>query len=166
MPMNIQEMLDKAFEAGRDAERAMAEIVKSVVMHTAAPIATMTAFATLADNGARKRPGRVAKTSTKAVDAPQAPKAPVVARGVKAAPKTREKGVKKAIVELIAAEGVGGGITTAGIIAKLGFKASSVNATLMGLKKANIAMQAGKFWIPAPHSETGNSDDAETYANF
>ncbi len=86
-----------------------------------------------------KRRGRVAKTAATA--APKEPKAPVISRGIKvkrASAGPRTKGVKEAIVNLI---GQHSGITVANIVSQLGFKATSVKATLMGLKKSNIATQ-------------------------
>jgi len=134
-----QDMLDRAFEAGRTAERVMAEIRRG-----ASPAI---------ENPSWNTSQIVRAAAAKAVDTPKAPKAPVVARGVKAAPKTRTKGVKSAIAGLITA----GPITVDGIIERTGFKKNSVISTLMDLKKKGVAMQDGKAWISMGH-DSGNSE--------
>ncbi len=102
--------------------------------------------------------GPVTKANTKYTVAP-AKAAKPVARGVKVARGPKTKGVKEAILAMIDAEMGNGGITTNGLVAKLGFKASSVNATLAGLKKANMIVRDGKCWLPTI-SGSGNSGEA------
>jgi hypothetical protein len=108
-------------------------------------------------NGSRKRPGRKAKAAKDLTPTPII-KAPKVARVARKSSGPRTKGVKEAIVNLIKERK--NGMFTAEIIAKTGFKATSVRATLMSLKKDGIAVQDGSFWIPvAPsHDGDGNSD--------
>jgi hypothetical protein len=157
----MQEILDKAFEAGRAAERKMAELYtaqSAYNMLSSAAVAT-TPTTVPSGNGPSKRPGRVAKhVETVTFDPPLKPaKTIVVAHGVKKAGAPRTKGVKIAIMSLI---GESNGVTTAHIVATLGFKAASVNSTLAGLKKAGLASQEGKFWFltASPNQGGGNSE--------
>lgn len=162
MTMNMRNAIEQAaYEAGR-ALAKYEMLIGSVSNAIVAPEFAYTAgSASLVSKPIVQRPGRVAKASTKAVEAPKEPKAPVIARGVRMSSGPREKGVKKAIVNLIAEQGINGGVSTTDIIAKLGFKSTSVNSTLMGLKKTGVVVQDGKLWIPAPHGETGNSDSTD-----
>jgi hypothetical protein len=148
-----QDMLDRAFEAGRTAERIMTEIRQSA---TSSAEAFRSDFAPIAGDGHVRH--LVAKASTMAAAAPKAPKATTIARGVKAAPKTRTKGVKSAIAGLITS----GPMTVDGIIEQTGFKKNSVISTLMDLKKKGIAMQDGKAWIGM--DQDGGSGNSETGA--
>jgi predicted Rossmann fold nucleotide-binding protein DprA/Smf involved in DNA uptake len=150
----MQDLLDQAFEAGRMAERKMAEIIKgsTLVVNYEPGILAATGLAP-SMLGARKR---AAKASTKAVEAPKATKTPVIARGVKSAPRPRTKGVKSAISTLITS----GPMTVDGIIERTGFKKNSVISTLMDLKKKNLAMQDGKAWVSMGFDD-GNSEAAD-----
>jgi hypothetical protein len=164
----VQDMLDQAFQAGRDAERKMAAIAASgaVTFSSEKPSPTQVVIANApSGNGARKR-GRVKTelTETVSYDPPLKPaKTTIVARGVKKAGAPRTKGVKSAIISLIGEQQ--DGATTADIIAKLGFKATSVNATLMSLKKKGLAAQDGKVWFLTASATKSSDSNSETEAS-
>lgn len=171
--MNMRENLEQAYEAGRAAgilemanrERIISNLSGSVsaVPSHVQQVSVPWSDSNVAVTPAKKRRGRIAK----AADAPKEPKAPKVARGVKrASTGPRTKGVKEAIVNLI---GQRSGIAVADIVSQLGFKETSVRATLMGLKKAEIAAQDDeKNWyltanaIPSSNSEY-QSDETAVY---
>jgi predicted Rossmann fold nucleotide-binding protein DprA/Smf involved in DNA uptake len=114
-----------------------------------------------------QKTGKLAKQlgakTRKVADAPKAPKAPVVARGVKKERGPRTKGVKEAISKLIAS----GPMTVESIINETGFKATSVRATLMGLKTTGVATQdANKLWSATFTSGSRNSETEHAGAEY
>lgn len=84
------------------------------------------------------------------------------ARGVKKAAGPRTPGVKKGILNLIAANAM----STARIIEASGFNDNSVRATLMSLKKAGLAMNDDGLWIATAHVAEGNSETIHQDADF
>jgi len=88
-------------------------------------------------NGARKRQGRPFKKVGTAHKVTNEPKAPVTARAARKDRGPRTKGVKERIVSMIATAS----LTVDDIIKHTGFKATSVRATLMSLKKSGLAFQ-------------------------
>jgi hypothetical protein len=118
---------------------------------------------TIGGNGTRKRRMKAAVSPQKALKEPKAPK---VARGVKKASGPREKGVKNAILKLITSEP----LTVGQILAKTGFKETSVRATLMGLKNANLAApDEKKLWygqVDQFQSRHANSETEGRNADF
>jgi hypothetical protein len=160
-------VIKEAFQAGVEVGRNMMKMEVEALAKFDAAGFTQFSPADYADKPvAGKRPGRIAKAAAKTGTAPaKAPKAPVVARGVKASGGPKAKGVKQAILALIAADGANGGITTRDILAKLpGLKANSVNSTLMGLKKSGLAMQDGKLWLPAGANSDSGMRDSESHS--
>lgn len=105
-----------------------------------------------------RKPRGTAKANATTGAAPKQPKAPVVARGVRKATGPRTKGVKEAIMRHLS--GYADGRAVAEIVEALGFKESSVRATLMGLKKTGRATQNGKLWAASATSLMGNSETA------
>jgi hypothetical protein len=153
---NMQAIIDQAFDAGRVAERELAKIIRTTVLLGMDLSPTSVSPDKPAGNGTRKR--RTAAPKTAVVT--EEPKAPVIARGVRKAAGPRTKGVKEAIMNLIASEPM----TTADIITRTGFKPASVRATLMSLKDKDMAYQEDKVWNPRYTSESGNSDHAAANA--
>lgn len=163
---NTKEALDQAFEAGRIAERKMAELAR---IATEGPLSVAgidirgrEIITPSPGNGPHKRPGRKAKAGPMSAineKAAGAIKELTVARGVKKASAPRTKGVKDAIVSLIG--GHPHGLATGEIIEMTGFKPASVNGTLMGLKKTGQVTQENKLWLmsAAWRATTGNSGD-------
>ena len=86
---------------------------------------------------AAPQPMRVTNTARKAAKYTVAPKAPTVARGAKKAATTRTKGVKEAVINLIASEA----LAVPDIVSRLGFKEGSIRAVFMGLKKKGRAVR-------------------------
>jgi hypothetical protein len=131
-----------AYEAGRAAAK-----YEMLIASSPSAVTTVTGFA--------PRP------TAKASSAPKTPKARIeaaISRGAKKAATTRTKGVKEAVVNLIASEA----LAVPDIVSRLGFKEGSVRAVLMGLKKDGRAIQDGKLWAMAPGShESGNSGTDE-----
>jgi hypothetical protein len=150
--MLVQDMLDEAFAAGRAAERKMGELTAAARMRVNQVVATASTIAPTG-NGSRKRIGHAAKAAG-------APKAPTVARGVKKVAKPRTKGVKDAVINLIASET----LAVPDIVSRLGFKEGSVRAVLMDLKKSGRTVQdENKRWAMAPGAhESGNSGTEAT----
>jgi len=163
------------FEAGRASmRRDIAELARLSGTQTATQIAELmlpdddprrariakAAHAEMAGNGARKR---ARKAAAKAAGAGWAPKAPVAAKKVRKDAGPRTKGVKKRLTDLLAGSAA---LTIAEIIAETGFGENSVRGTLMGLKKAGLAIQDDeKRWLLTAQAASGNSDDAHASAN-
>lgn len=148
MTVNIQAMIDQAFDAGREAERKMA----SIAARGGAESLVLVGSTTLPSNVARKWRG------TKHVTAfvKHEDKAPVAAKAAKKAG-TRVSGVKQGIMDLISTNAM----TAQDIISKTGFKGTSVRGTLMTLKKNGLAMNDDGLWIAAAsHDSGGNSESA------
>jgi predicted Rossmann fold nucleotide-binding protein DprA/Smf involved in DNA uptake len=132
MTANMQDMLDQAFQAGRDAERKMAAIAASGSVTLSAP--ARAALAEISGNGSRKRVAKAASNPRSS---------------------TRGKGVKARIAGMI----LTAPLTVAEIIAHTGFKKTSVRATLASLKKEGLAIQDGNAWLAAGDAhESGNSE--------
>ncbi len=94
------------------------------------------------------------------VIAPKKPK--VVARGVKSEPKARTKGVKEAILGLIASEPAA---TTERIILLTGFKDNSVRGTLMAMqKKGLVRRDENKVWTKVSGLSTNGGADSDARA--
>lgn len=150
---NMQEMLDQAFEAGRAAERKMIQIAMLGGGHVITLVSSVPSPGPIGTNIPSTKP------ASKAVSAPKAAKATVVARGVKKAAMPHSKGVKEGIVKHLGEAGLA---TVPVIIAKLGFKESSVRATLMALKKKGIASSEAGVWSLTPDARQsggyGNSE--------
>ncbi len=137
--MNVRPLLAKAYEEGRQAgilEAVNREKIIADLLNMTAEFSNMNKelVAALHETGHT--------TLGQARKGHAAPKAPVVARGVKKAPMARTKGVKEAIVKLLQS----GYMTIDRIVAETGFKENSVRGTLMTMKKNGQAFQDGKNW--------------------
>ena len=141
MTTNMRNAVEQAaYEAGR-AQAKYEMLIESDAHTTAAAIA-----GNLISESAR------AKTHTKAASSP--PKAPTARKAAKA----RTKGVKEAVINLIASEA----LAVPDIVSRLGFKEGSVRAVLMDLKKSGRTVQdETKRWAMMPGSyrvDSGNSE--------
>jgi hypothetical protein len=133
---NMQEAISHAYQAGIEIGRAAAKQEMEQISRLIAVYAEHLEL-NAPVNGPAKRLDRAAKAAP-------APKAHIVARGVKKAPVTRTKGVKDAIVTLLQS----GHLTTSRILTETGFKANSVNGTLMTMKKNGLVQQdENKAWV-------------------
>ena len=133
MTANMQTMIAEAFEAGRVAERALAKIIAEAA---AGPITLTVSKATSAP----------AKSAAAPKTAP--------ARTAKKGTGPRVPGVKQGIMDLIATQAM----SPAGIVAATGFKATSVRATLMSLKKAGLAANDDGLWLATGQHISGNGN--------
>lgn len=156
MTTNMQDIIEQAFQTGVETGRAAIreEIAKLAQFNAAFNVASWgvdisdhNSFG-IAKPGNSTRKRHTIKVSTKAANATKEPKAPVIASSVKKDKWPRTKGVKTAITSFISDSA--NGATVAEIVSSLGFKETSVRATLMGLKKSGIATQdSEKHWILA-----------------
>ncbi len=148
----MQEAISHAYQAGIEIGRAAAKQEMEQIAKITAAYAEHAANAPVSvfkNRGVVKvTPGR---TPTKH---------PTVASGVKKGRGPRTPGVKAAILAMIASEAM----SAAAIIAKTGFKDTSVRGTLMTLKKAGLIMNDDGLWIAASHASGGNSE-SDPYFN-
>lgn len=89
---------------------------------------------------------------------------PKIARGAKQPAGTREKGVKKGIIDVLGQCPEGVEITN--IVGRTGFKDASVRGTLMGLKKKGIAINAKGIWSLAPAPSNAVFDNGSDEAGI
>jgi hypothetical protein len=160
----LLEAIKQAYAAGLTDGARQAEVIARIHAehtNTAGTIARAIAgnlISESANNGARKRHHRAIN---KGLPLTAKDAKPTAARSAKKAAGPRVKGVKEGIMALIAS----GGMSVADIIAKTGFKGTSVRATLMGLKKSGLAMNDDKLWIGAG-PVTGNSESEHASSDF
>ena len=141
-------IIERANELGRAAERQkMADLASIMSNQSLANLAGKGHF--VPANTSKDRGGKGGGTLSHPTKA-----AAPVASGVKKALGPRTKGVKEAILSLIAS----GSMSPAAIIAETGFKSTSVRATLMSLKKSGLAMSGDGRWIATNPVGHGNSE--------
>ena len=146
---NMPSDIEQAYELGRAAERRkMAELEslmasRNIAMKDAG-VAVKVGPLTSGEQSLSKR-GKIVVS----------PKVPKVARAAKQAVGQRVSGVKQGIMDLINVSPM----SSADIIAKSGFKATSVRGTLMTLKKNGLADNENGLWY-TPAAIPGNSETA------
>ena len=138
MTANMQESLELAYEAGRKAGMLEVANRQEIILGLCTQLRSY---------------------AEKFVAATKVPKAPKkIARVAKQATVQRVSGVKQGIMDLISANAM----SSADIIAKSGFKATSVRGTLMTLKKNGLAMNDDGLWIAATLHDTDGGGNSET----
>lgn len=152
MTTNMRATLERAYEAGRTAgilEMASRQEIIAALCNSGSDAVLPAAMP--------------ATTSMKIKNIQGMQKAPKVARGAQKGTKERVAGVKQGIMALIATES----LSANQIITTTGFKATSVRATLMSLKKAGLAMNDDGLWIAAAgHDGGGNSEIERAPVSF
>jgi hypothetical protein len=141
---NMQEIL-LAYHRGIEVGRAAARHEMDEFSKLTSTFAAQGSLASAIGNMAPKRNVLAAKSTAKPVDS-----------GTKKALGPRTKGVKEAILALLTSNPMSAGE----IIANTGFKGTSVRATLMGIKKAGLAMNIDGQWVAVHHDGQGNSEQA------
>lgn len=146
--MNIRENLEKAYEAGRAAgilEMANRDHILAALI-PGPTIEVGKTYQVLPNTLQQVLPNTL-QTHTRAAKSPYPNPPSTVSRGVKKAPMTRTKGVKEAITQYLIDAYPRGASTVQEIVNALGFKQTSVRATLMTMKKGGYATQEGKLWL-------------------
>ena len=142
MTANMQESLELAYEAGRKAGMLEVANRQEIILGLCTQLRSY---------------------AEKFVAATKVPKAPKkIARVAKQAAGPRVSGVKQGIMDLISANAMSSG----DIIAKTGFKGTSVRGTLMTLKKNGLATNDDGLWIAASSHDGGGNSESTTSADF